>query len=676
MIFAGDFETTVYEGQTSTRVWSSALTTIEDKQTFWFPDIQTTLDFLASYKENHTIYYHNLKFDGKFFLSYLLNELHFESAYKYDNKGNIIGFQKPDDLKKNQLIYSISSMGQWYTIVFHYKGHNITLKDSYKLLPFKLSKVLHDFKTEHQKLEMDYEGYKGIDYVPTEQEKEYIQNDVIGLAEALEIMFDEGHDKLTIGSCCMAEFKRLIGRKDFAELFPRLDKMEKVTMLNDKGQICKVDMSMFEATNVDEYIRHSYRGGWVYRVDGGEYIDCEDGTTADVNSLYPSMMSSESESIYPFGKPFFWKGNYIPKQAYSKDKVTGEQNRYFFIRFKCRFAIKENKLPFVQIKKNSLYRGTEMLKTSNFYNKHDGHYYRYWIDKDGNKHDTVVELTMTCTDWILFKEHYNIYDLEILDGCFFYAQKGMFDLYIDKYKEIKQNAKGAQRTIAKLFLNNLYGKFATSTVSAFKIAVTDGDLVQYKIIDQHDKEPVFIAVGSAITSYSRNFTIRAAQANYHGKGKRGFKYADTDSIHCDLPPDKIVGIKVHPTNFCCWKLESCWDYARFVRPKTYVEHVTHEDLEAVENPYYNIKCAGMPDLSKNLFLASFDTEERDENGKVIRDTLSEKEKEKYKDYLSEVHTIDNFKKGMVVPGKLLPVEIPGGVVLYDSVFTMNDYNFI
>ena len=154
MIFAGDFETTVYEGQTSTRVWSSALTTIEDKQTFWFPDIQTTLDFLASFKENHTIYYHNLKFDGKFFLSFLLNELHFESAYKYDDKGNIIGFQKADDLKKNQLIYSISSMGQWYTIVFHYKGHNITLKDSYKLLPFKLSKVLHDFKTEHQKLEM------------------------------------------------------------------------------------------------------------------------------------------------------------------------------------------------------------------------------------------------------------------------------------------------------------------------------------------------------------------------------------------------------------------------------------------------------------------------------------------------------------------------------------------
>ena len=108
--------------------------------------------------------------------------------------------------------------------------------------------------------------------------------------------------------------------------------------------------------------------------------------------------------------------------------------------------------------------------------------------------------------------------LFILYGCYFFSSIGIFDTYIDKYKEIKMNSKGAMRELAKLFLNNLYGKLASSTDSSFK-------------------------------SYARNFTIRAAQMNYYGKDERGFIYADTDSIHCDLQPDEIKGIKVDPKEF-------------------------------------------------------------------------------------------------------------------------------
>ena len=46
---------------------------------------------------------------------------------------------------------------------------------------------------------------------------------------------------------------------------------------------------------------------------------------------------------------------------------------------------------------------------------------------------------MTKTDFILFKEHYKQEDFEILSGCWFDAYKGLFDPYIDKYKEIKIN---------------------------------------------------------------------------------------------------------------------------------------------------------------------------------------------------------------------------------------------
>ena len=116
----------------------------------------------------------------------------------------------------------------------------------------------------------------------------------------------------------------------------------------------------------------------------------------------------------------------------------------------------------------------------------------------------------------------------------FLVEVGIFDEYINKYAKIKKESKGALRELAKLFLNNLYGKLG-STDSSFKIAyVKEDKSIGFMQVVENEKKPGYIAIGSAITSYSRNFTIRDAQKNYYGENKRGFIYADTDSIHCDL----------------------------------------------------------------------------------------------------------------------------------------------
>lgn len=54
---------------------------------------------------------------------------------------------------------------------------------------------------------MEYKGYRyaGCEITPAEQE--YIANDVLVVAEALQMMMERGHDKTTIGGCCLAEFK-------------------------------------------------------------------------------------------------------------------------------------------------------------------------------------------------------------------------------------------------------------------------------------------------------------------------------------------------------------------------------------------------------------------------------------------------------------------------------------
>lgn len=641
----GDFETTVYKGQDHTEVWAAACVELYTEDVHIFHSIDEQFEYLCELNENVCVYYHNLKFDGSFWLDYLLVQLEFQQAYvQRSNKPYDLEALKESSMPNNSFKYSISDRGQWYSIIIKVNNHIIELRDSLKLLPFSVKRIGESFKTKHKKLDMEYTGFRYAGCTITEEEQQYIANDVLVIKEALEFMFDEGHKKLTIGSCCLDEYKKSIDKEDYKLDFPNLYDLP----LNENEH---------KYPTVGAWVRKSYKGGWCYLVKGKENTVKHNGITADVNSLYPSMMHSESGNKYPVGLPTFWTGNYIPDECY-------EPNRFYFIRIRTRFYLKPGYLPFIQIKGNWGYKGTECLETSDQLNPETGEYWSYYIDTNGNKQECTVELTLTEIDWILIQEHYYLADCEILDGCWFDAKVGIFDDYINKYRAIKVNSKGAMRELAKLFLNNLYGKMASNTDSSFKYAyVKEDKTIGFVTVQQADKEPGYIPVGSAITSYARNFTIRAAQANYHGVDKPGFIYADTDSIHCDLPPEQVKGIKIHDKNFCCWKLESYWDDAIFTRQKTYIEHVTHEDGEPIDNPYYNVKCAGMPSRCKDLFLMSMSNV----------DTESEKYKElseEAKTFVTERRTIEDFKVGLTVPGKLMPKRIRGGVLLCETTYEM------
>lgn len=640
-----DFETTVYKGQVNTEVWASACVELGTEDVKIFQSIDETFSYFKSLKTNLICYYHNLKFDGNFWLSYLLVDLQMEQAVEKTGSGEYdLEFVQSKHMKNNTFSYSISEMGMWYGITIKVNDYIIELRDSLKLLPFSVKEIGKAFNTKHQKLDMEYEGFRYSGCTITDEERKYIANDVLVVKEALEIMFNQGHNKLTIGACCLSEYKAITGKEDYNIFFPNMYDVS-------------IDEKRHSVPNVGEWIRKSYKGGWCYLAKGKENKIYSTGTTADVNSLYPSMMSSESGNRYPVGLPKFWTGNFIPDEALMFD-------RYWFVRIKTRFYIKENMLPFIQIKGSFLYKGTEALESSDVVNHDTGEKSAFYIDFDGNIHDTRVELTLTCTDYILFREHYNVIDFEILDGCYFESELGIFDEYIEKYKKQKLESKGALRTLAKLFLNNLYGKMASSTDSSFKYAyVKEDKTIGFITITANDKTPGYIPVGSAITSYARNFTIRAAQKNYHGVNERGFIYADTDSIHCDLEPNEVEGITVHDKNFCCWKLEACWDTAIFARQKTYIEHVTHEDLEPIAEPYYNIKCAGMPDRCKNLFQLSMQGYVPKEGDKFTEEQL---------EFLKTKRTISDFKKGLKIPGKLMPKRIRGGILLVETNYEMRD----
>lgn len=605
-MYACDLETYVSKNpseQESTWVWSSSGAEINGTDIFLHHDLRETFMYFMNMRKNIKIFYHNLKFDGAFWLDFLLKDLKLEQAYKDE-----IGWLTTKDMSRNSFKYLISDMGQWYSITIKtFYGKTIEIIDSLKLIPFTLKQAGAAFKTEHQKLEMEYTGYRSKEHIFTDEERKYIINDVLCLKECLEFMFVAGHDKMTIGGNCMEEYKK----KFLAPIF--YDEIKK--FYPDHYQI-ETPFYITDFENAGEYIRKAYKGGWCYlRPEKANKIFTK-GATFDVNSLYPSMMHSSSGNFYPIGEPIFWKGNYIPQEAQ-------QERKYYFVRFKCRFYLKENYLPTIQIKNNPLYKSTEYLATSDVFIKDK--YYRYLL-KDGQQIPTSVILILTMTDYKLFLEHYNVTDFEILDGCYYYAMTGLFDEYINHFAEIKKKEKGALRTLAKLFLNNLYGQFAKSTDSSYKKAYLDEEnQIKFETISEFKKTPGYIPIGAAITSYAREFTIRTAQKNY-----KNFIYADTDSIHMTNPAEG-VGFKIHDTDFSCWKKECEWETAIFARQKTYIE---------ISNNETEIKCAGMTDKCKEIFLEGLKT------GK---------------------YCLQDFKVGLEIEtGKLRPKRINGGIVLVDT----------
>lgn len=625
--FVADFETTVYDGQTRTDVWAAGLVEFNSERFVVDHSIAEHFDRLCELRCNIILFYHNLKFDGSFWLEYLPSIGYRPSLEDPDPQDkNKQYFRRGSDLRAGEYCYSISDRGQWYTIsIKTWEGYGIEIRDSLKLLPFSVKELGKSFGTKHKKLEMEYKGFRYPGCPISDEEMRYIGNDLLVVKEALEIMQKEGHLQLTIGACCLQEFKRPIDKSEYNELYPNL---------YEKNE------QLYKLTGIDsygKYIRRAYHGGWCYLVDGASGVLQHDGGTVDVNSLYPSVMHSESGCRYPIGQPTFWQGDYIPEEAL-------RNNRYYFVRIQTQFYIKPGYLPCIQIKGNFRYRGTEWLKTSDIYK--NGRYWDTRYNFDGEIVPNSVEMVLTCTDWELIKEHYDLVNCKILDGCYFDSAIGIFDLYINKYRKIKMESKGAQRTEAKLFLNNLYGKMAASTDSSFKVAQhTDKGLSFYSVASE-DKTPGYIPIGAAITSYARNFTIRAAQKNWHGLDRPGFRYADTDSLHyAGMGPEDLIGVPLDKAAFCCWKPESQWDFAMFSRQKTYVEHITHEELEPVERPYYDVKCAGMPAASKAYFIDDL------ESGRK---------------------TLADFRPGLQVPGKLIPRQIPGGVLLVETTFTMKN----
>ena len=320
------------------------------------------------------------------------------------------GFEHSTEAYPKTFQTIISSMGQWYAIDICYgfegkKKIHTAIYDSLKKIPFPVKQIARDFKLPILKGDIDYHKERPIGYQLDENEISYLRNDVEIIARALEIQFGQGLEKMTIGSDALNGYKEIVSKKNFERIFP----------------VFSLEMN--------EDLRACYKGGftWCNPRFQGKVVDR--GLVYDVNSLYPAQMY---DRLLPYGQPIFFKGSYKEEPDYP----------LYIQHVRCGFYLKENHIPCIQLKG----RAAKQLGV----NGND------YLDSSKGE---LVDLYLTNVDLELIREHYELYEETYVDGWMFRGEVGMFKDYIDKWMYVKTHEKGAKKLLAKLMLNNLYGKF-------------------------------------------------------------------------------------------------------------------------------------------------------------------------------------------------------------------------
>lgn len=549
--FTADFETNVSE--TDCRVWAYALCEIGNPNNFIYGNcIEDFIKFCQNKKQNYVLYFHNLKFDGEYIFSYLLN-----NGYEC--------IKNKKERKDKTFTTLISDTGQFYSIEIFFETKNpkhinkVTIYDSLKILNFSVEQIAKDFNLPIRKLELDYDTIREVGHELTEHEIEYIKNDVEIMARALKIMFDEDLTKMTIGSDALHNYKSI--NKNFNKYFPVLP------------------------YQIDKDIRKSYKGGFTYLNDIYKEKETGAGFVLDVNSLYPSVMMYEK---LPFGDPLFFNGQYEKDLLYPLYIQT----------FSCIFKVKENKIPTIQIKNNLSFIPNEYIKSS------DGDIVTLTL--------TNIDLELFFEHYDVWEITYHSgWKFKGIKGLF----TEYINYWSTQKINAKKNKNDALYRISKLMLNSLYGKFGLNPDVRGKYPYLNEDgIVKYGMYEQEQRDGIYIPIASFITSYARKKTITTSQTikeyTLNKYGTDLYVYSDTDSIHLLEIDEKELEniIDIDDYRLGAWKLESKFKRGKYIRQKCYIE-LGYDDV-------LNVTVAGLPKklaplVNFNNFNVGFTTENID-----------------------------------------------------------------
>lgn len=552
--YVGDFENST--NGDSTYVYGAGFMSLEDTDATLFDNIDDAMTYLAKIPSKSVVYFHNFaNYDGWIIVDWLLH-----NGYCFSTDKNI----------NKRFCGIITDDRRIYQLKVRFGKHNVEFRDTVLLIQGTLDKIGKNFKCQTAKLvgTIDYDdpAKAQAGYKMTPQEQSYLRNDVVLLKEVLEKALTMGGltNYLTAGGFAFNEMKHslyqyLHGLTDDEMAAKRLSKYYKKD-LQDCFRMVFPELPV----ELDKKLRHAYKGGYCINWSDGEIYNGH-GLVLDVNSLYPSCMVNKP---YPYGYPVYSGAGILP----SCD--------CFIIHIETRFKLKDNCLPFIQIKGSRFFQENEYIREV----------------------DDEVELYLTSVDYQLFHDMYDVYYEDIIESWSFRSSNTLFNKFVLDHYAMKKNAPDkTTRQTAKIILNSSYGKFGTrierysgepylNDKGVISLNLTKSDLMP---------SATYIPVACFVTAYGRDKIIRSAiQVIDH------LRYIDTDSLHLvDITVDEAYQIfQLDPSELGYFACESEFDQARWVRQKTYVERNVIEDGQQLQEPHISIKACGLTEDGKAILM--------------------------------------------------------------------------
>ena len=431
------------------------------------------------------------------------------------------GYEYDEEIKNDKTFRSIiDETGSIYSITIKHNVKAITeFRCSYKLFPKSISDIGKLVGIEKLNETHNYEeikNYHSIEELP-EEEIKYITNDVRIMVELIKYLQEKGVKGITMSTSAYKNW------------------------LKDKYTLCKNQMKKDTNEEIVEIVRKSYRGGITKVNPKYAGIEFNDVISFDVNSLYPSVMY---ENPMPIGEG----------KIYKSVEEGRNDNRHLFII-----------VAFVQYAQVRTGMHAFIGNTSGF------SYARKY------SYDDVLENKMV----YLWLDEFNLFKLvydgqyEILKVVGWKKANFVFNDYIDRWYKVKENAKNdVERSLAKLMLNSLYGKFGMNDSRITKLPVGVGDTIIYHTLDNNTTY-YYKEIASYITSKAR-----CKLASFMNRCGDNFLYCDTDSVYYigHEIPDVFKDV-VDSKKLGYWKYEGHYTRFKALKAKCYLKQLDDGTIE-------------------------------------------------------------------------------------------------
>ena len=451
---------------------------------------------------------------------------------------------------------------------------------------------------------------------------DYVKRDAQIAAASMEMLHKMGRNKTTASGDAWAGMKKFIA---------------------GKGNNPKTDLKWKKyfpilPTDLDTRFRRGYWGGLNISMEMGQHMGVI--THEDVHSMYPTVMSYDP---LPYGLPTIQF--HVPRDG-----------ALYIIETRIKFSLKDGMFPWFQFKEG------------------------YDNQIEGVPHGTIIEetrewheMTMTNVDLDILMDWYDVeFDQDYPHTYYVFLQKtGIFAGYIKECMKKKEAAeKGSiEYTDAKLSMNSGYGRMALARETEETILEWNeefGDYMLHSFPTVNDDTENYLPYAMFTTAYARARLLENCRTLLN-EGKQIY-HCDTDSVIHEGSESEQMD---HGDYLGGWGIE-CRPVRLFEGGfKRYVE-ILHEPIQSVKD--INVTAAGVPQRFNHLgvpvgmWIELLDDPDMITTGA----TLGNQHYVIKSGWLRDLYKKNGMNPDDVNTMKLIPVKVPGGVILQERQHTLND----